>query len=117
MLQAKAEKLTANGQAIPLKLANELTAAHNPLDFQLDRLRATTEEPLTAEAKADQELLLSSYETDMSAAILRMQRMHGVNRQLAMELVQQLIDTKGIADVLPQHARIAARMQAKYPKS
>ena len=117
VLQAKVEKHQANGQAVPLQLANEMTAKLNSYQFQVDRLRATTEEPATAEAKRDTELLRSIYETDFEAAVRRTMRQHGVNKQLGREITLQLIEATGEANVLPQYHRVNERLKRKYPAS
>ena len=117
VLTAKAIKISAGGGSIPLQLANEITVKKNTIDFQMDRLRATTEEPATTMAKADSELLRSIYETDFSAAVRRTMRLHGVNKATGIELTNQLIAATSEAEVLPQYARVAARMATKYPQS
>ena len=115
VLTAKAIKISASGGSIPLKLQNEITAKKNTIDFQYSRMQATTLDPAIAELETDQNLLISSYEQDMKTAVNRMQREHGVNRQLGMQLVQQMIEAVGVEKVLPHYARVNARMQSKYP--
>ena len=68
-------------------------------------------------AKADTELLRSLYETDFESAVRRTMRQHGVNKQLGREITLQLIAATSESEVLPQYARVAARMAKKYPQS
>ena len=115
VLTATTAKMHANGEAIPLKLANEITSLQNTIDFQVDRMNATTPDPAVEEAQRDEDLLVSAFENDMTAAVGRMCRQHGVDKAMGMTLVQQMINAVGIEKVLPHYAKANARINKKSP--
>lgn len=65
--------------------------------------------------KADQATMLQAYKTDMTSAVRRTMREHGVDKPTAMGIVAQQIEATSAAAVLPQFARIEQRIRAKYP--
>lgn len=117
VLKARVVKIRATGSMVPRQLENEVIAKENSLNYQADRMRASTPDPAVAEAEADNALLLSAYKTDMQSAVRSMMKSERVTRDTALGLVEKQIAAFGAAKVLPQFGRIEARMAIKYPQS
>lgn len=96
-------------------LTNEITALERTLDWQRRMRASRIEQETTAAVERDRGFLTSAYETDFVAAVNRelaaqkAKGLHLTNAEAA-DAVKARIALEGEAVVLPQYARVKARL-------